>query len=289
MDLLARMYDALGNGERASYWRQEAAGILERLNRIAWNGSFFRHMIHITPVVVPGVDEEKQLSLSNAYALNRVGVGEGQKQAIIAEYHRRYLQRGSDFSEWYSIDPPFPANSLSTGHNWGKNPGEYVNGGMMPLVGGELARGALTHGAEAYGFDILQRYHSLIAGTGGSYLWYYPEGQPGVSGPDTLATDGWGSSAMLAALIEGAAGIIDEATRFERTSITPRWPAAPDDLHWTGSGDSVDLRLLLPAGAGQSPSTTVDGVVVTTTLTTIGASRYIETTGARSGWLSVHW
>jgi hypothetical protein len=63
--------------------------------------------------------------------------------------------------------------------------------------------------------DILQRYYSLIAGTGGSYLWYYPEGQPGISGPETLATDGWGSSAMLAALIEGVAGITDEATRFE--------------------------------------------------------------------------
>ena len=98
----------------------------------------------------------------------------------------------------------------------------------MPLVGGELARGALTHGAEAYGFDILQRYHSLIAGTGGTYLWYYPEGQPGVSGPDTLATDGWGSSAMLAALIEGAAGITDESKQFEHTSIAPRWPAALD-------------------------------------------------------------
>ena len=81
----------------------------------------------------------------------------------------------------------------------GHNPGEYVNGGIMPLVGGELARGAFDHGFEAYGFDILQRYYSLIAGTNASYLWYYPIGQPGISGADTIPTDGWGSSAMLAA------------------------------------------------------------------------------------------
>src|SRR3712207_6774081 len=98
----------------------------------------------------------------------------------------------------------------------------------MPLVGGELARGAFRHGAEAYAFEILQRYHSLIAGTGSSYLWYYPEGQPGVSGPETLPTDGWGSSAMLAALIEGAAGVEDDAKLFERPRLSPRWAAAGD-------------------------------------------------------------
>lgn len=317
MELLARMYERLGNGERAAYWRHEAAGILERLNKIAWNGRFFRHMVHITPIVVPGVDEEQQLSLSNAYAINRTGVDESQKQAIIAEYHRRYLEHGTHFSEWFSIDPPFPADSLSTAAGWGKQPGEYVNGGLMPLVGGELARGALTHGAETYGFDILQRYYSLIAGAGGSYLWYYPEGQPGISGPDTLATDGWGSSAMLAALIEGAAGITDEATRFELASIAPRWPAAPDvqqadvvvrygasdgyvayrwarqtnaiTLRWTGSGSEVRLHLMLPPEAGANIRVTVDGVLVSSTVKTSGTSRYVETTGAGRGVLSVQW
>jgi hypothetical protein len=317
MELLARMYDHLTNGKRAAYWRTEAAGILERLSEIAWNGHFFRHMVHLTPVEVPGVDEEQQLSLSNAYALNRAGVDIEQKQAIIDEYYRRYLQRGTAFSEWYSIDPPFPAGSLSTGPNRGQNPGEYVNGGLMPLVGGELARGALTHGAETYGMDILQRYHSLIAGTGGSYLWYYPEGQPGISGPDTLATDGWGSSAMLAALIEGAAGITDEARLFERVTIAPRWPATPDvqearvvvrygasegyvayqwarrkdglELRWTGNGDEVRLRLLLPPDAGADVRVTLDGNELPARVTTTRASRYVEATGAGTGTIAVRW
>ncbi|MDQ5850949.1 MAG: hypothetical protein M3380_02540, partial [Chloroflexota bacterium] len=317
MELLARIHNHLGNAERAAYWRREATGIMERLNALAWNGSFFRHMVHLTPVTVPGVDEERQLSLSNAYALNRAGVDQGQAQAIIAEYHRRFEARGTAFSEWYSIDPPFPAGSLSTGPGYGQQPGEYVNGGHMPLVGGELARGAFRHGTEAYGFEILQRYHSLIAGTRSSYLWYYPEGQPGKSGPETLPTDGWGSSAMLAALIEGAAGVQDDAQRFERATIAPRWAAAGDvdaadvvvrygasdgyvayrwkrqadgiDLHWTGSGQQVQLRLLLPRDAPEMVRAMVDGQSISGQTTTVGTSRYLEASGSGSGTLAVRW
>jgi hypothetical protein len=272
--------------------------------------------VHLTPVEVPGVDESRQLSLSNAYALNRSGVDEFQASQIIGEYHRRYLDRGTHFSEWYSIDPPFPAGSLSTGEGAGQNPGEYVNGGLMPLVGGELARGAFQHDAEAYGFDILQRYYSLIAGTGGSYLWYYPIGNPGISGPETLATDGWGSSAMLAALIEGAAGVTDDSKLFERATIAPRWTAtdvqradvvirygASDGyvayewrrgqsdlfLRWTGSGQHMRLRLLLPPEADPEPQVTLNGQRIEATVTTSGASRYLEVAASASGILLVNW
>ena len=317
MELLARMYTYLGDSARAAYWRGEAAGIIERLNALVWNGSFFRHMVHLTPVEVPGVDEAQQLSLSNAYALNRAGVSQEQSAAIIAEYYRRYQTRGTNFSEWFSIDPPFPSGSLSTGPKWGKEPGEYVNGGRMPLVGGELARGAFRYGAEAYGLDILQRYHSLIGGTGGSYLWYYPDGRPGISGPDTLATDGWGSSAMLAALIEGAAGIEDQGKLFEYAVVAPRWTAAADvkraevvvrygasegyvayrwerratglDLQWTGSGKQVRLRLLLPDGAPATVRATLNGQPLAGTITAVAGSRYFEADAPASGNLSLHW
>ena len=187
----------------------------------------------------------------------------------------------------------------------------------MPLVGGELARGAFSHGYEAYGFDILQRYYSLIDGTGASYLWYYPVGLPGVSGPDTLPTDGWGSSAMLAALIEGAAGVRDDATLFRQATIAPRWPAVDDvdaatvvvrygasdgyiayrwqrtttgvALTWTGSGDTVKLHLLLPAGVPATLRAAVDGKAVPVTIITIGGSRYADLDGAGSGILTLDW
>ncbi len=316
MRLLAAMYLRLGNGRRAAYWEDQAAGIMARLNALAWNGTFYRHMVHLVPVAVPGVDEAQQLSLSNAYALNRSVLSDDQAAAIIGEYARRYEARGATFAEWYSIDPPFPAGSLSTADGWGKQPGEYVNGGIMPLVGGELARGALTHGAERYGLDILQRYYSLIDGTGGSYLWYHPIGQPGVSSSDTLSTDGWGSSAMLAALLEGVAGITDDATLFTSATLAPRWAAADEvasaavtlrygasagylsyrwqradaglDLTWTGSGDTVQLHLLLPADVA-APTVLLDGQPAAAAVVTVGASRYVDLKVGGSGAVQVRW
>ncbi|GAC1385995.1 MAG: hypothetical protein NVSMB42_06060 [Herpetosiphon sp.] len=317
MELLARMYDATGDQQRAAYWRGEARGLMERLMAVAWNGHYFRHMVHLVPVDVPGVDEASQLSLSNAYVLNRDVIAPEQRAEIIQEYQRRYQQRGSTFSEWYSIDPPFPAGSLSTGERWGKNPGEYVNGGMMPLVGGELARGALNNGYERYGLDILQRYYSLIDGTGASYLWYYPIGLPGLSGPDSLPTDGWGSSAMLAALVEGAAGVQDDDRLFARATIAPRWSATNDvqaarvtirygasdgyvayrwnrdgaglRLSWTGSGDQVRLKVLLPEGTPPQIRTVVDGQQQTVTTRTINGSRYVDVDAHGSGSVHLTW
>jgi len=74
--------------------------------------------------------------------------------------------------------------------------------------------------------DLLSRYRFLIGDTDTSYLWYYPAGNPGKSGPETLPSDGWGASAMLAALVEGAAGIEDQGARYEDVRLSPRWPAA---------------------------------------------------------------
>src|SRR5207249_8077083 len=132
------------------------------------------------------------------------------------------------FAEWYSIDPPFPPGSYGLGGRTGERPGEYANGGIMPLVGGELARGAFESGAERYAFDILARYDHLIRTTGKSYLWYYPAGNPGISGPETLPTDGWGASAMLGALVEGAAGVQDQGARYGEVRLSPRWSYAGD-------------------------------------------------------------
>jgi hypothetical protein len=317
MNLLARIYDHLGEPERAAHWRSEARGLIQRLNALAWNGRFYRHMVHLTPVEVP-VDEEQQLSLSNSYALNRGVLTPEQAATIIQEYQQRRRPPEQAFAEWYSIDPPFPAGVTSMPENArGHRPGEYVNGGIMPLVGGELARGAFSHGYEEYGFDILQRYYSLIAGTNASYLWYYPIGQPGISGAETIPTDGWGSSAMLAALIEGAAGVRDEGTRFSEATIAPRWTIArevdtarvtlrygasdgylayrwerlPDGLRlsWTGSGDVVNLHLLLPADAPDTIRATLDEQPQSYTISTIRASRYLDLHAAGSGTLVLNW
>lgn len=225
--MTATMENAAGDDDAAKTHRSQANDIQKRLMKLSWNGQFFQHFVpEDSTVQIPGVDITTQLSLSNAYALNR-GVIDGiAAQAILATYYQRGLANAAIILPWYSIDPPFPAYAYGMAGRKGEQPGEYVNGGIMPLVGGELARGAFTYGSESFGFDILRHYHVLINRFGGSYLWYYPNGQPGISGPDTLPTDGWGAAAMLGALMEGAAGVLDSGTAYQSVKLTPRWQAS---------------------------------------------------------------
>ena len=87
--------------------------MLSRLNALSWNGQFYRHFVFDTPTKIPGVDLEKQLSLSNAYALNRGVLSDAQSDAILDTYISR--RRPDAFAEWYSIDPPFPAGTIGMG------------------------------------------------------------------------------------------------------------------------------------------------------------------------------
>ncbi|MFV9507200.1 MAG: hypothetical protein AB4911_21830 [Oscillochloridaceae bacterium umkhey_bin13] len=308
---LAVMEEVAGQGELANQRRSLANDIMVRLNRLSWNGSFYTHHVKLVPYQVPGVDETKQLSLSNAIALNRGVLSVEQGRAIVAEYLRRLNDPNRiAFAEWFSIDPPFPPGAFGLDGRSGERPGEYVNGGIMPLVGGELSRGAFRYGYESYGFDILHRYDELLRRTGATYLWYYPTG--GVAIVDEfLPTDGWGSSAMFGALIEGAAGIEERGLRYSSASLSPRWladprsqinnayavaryaasdgyaayrwqhtaPANPGNdgrltLEATSSGEALQLRILLPATAREIRSVVLNGQPVAVRSERLGTSRY---------------
>jgi hypothetical protein len=158
--------------------------------------------------------------------INRGVADHAQAVSILREYRRRRQSTGA-FAEWFSIDPPFPDGIFGDERLVA---GAYCNGGILPLVGGELARAAFEHGFEAYGVEILEQYHRLIAANGESYLWYFPDGRKSTvetsTSPDALPTDGWGSSAMLWALVEGLAGVVDEGRGFDRMTLSPRWLAA---------------------------------------------------------------
>jgi hypothetical protein len=305
MQILGQIYERQGDFGRAGFWRGRAAEQMQRLNGTSWNGRFFTHQVLLQPVDVPGVDLAQQLSLSNAYALNRNVLSFEQATGILNEYQRRRAE-GRAFAEWYSIDPPFPPNSFGTGPTWGDIPGTYVNGGILPLVGGELARGAFRWGQETYGFDILSRYHFMLTRQGGSYLWYYAAGNPGISGTETINTDGWGSSAMVAALFEGAAGVADRDVLFRDVLVAPRWAADPAvdqaqvtlrygasygyvSYRWerlpeeaglrmqvASAAQNGTLRVLLPVTAGERVFVTVGGVPVAFAVQTVAESRYVE-------------
>jgi hypothetical protein len=155
---LSAMHVRLGHADAARRWADSAARLRENTDRWCWNGRFYTHQVHLTPVPGDrGVDENEQLSLSNAYDLNRGLPDQAKCASIIAEYRaRRELRKDRSFAEWFTIDPAFPAGF------GGYLPGEYMNGGVTPIVAGELARGALTHGFEAYGVDIVERVGALL-------------------------------------------------------------------------------------------------------------------------------
>ena len=74
--------------------------------------------------------------------------------------------------------------------------------------------------------EQLLKYEALTK-NGETYLWYFPDGKHSTvetsTSPDASPTDGWGSSAMLYALVEGLAGIVDHQKLFQRVRLSPRW------------------------------------------------------------------
>lgn len=224
--LLARLYETVGDVQDAARWVEVAEGVRARANALLFNGRFYTHFHKLTPVVIDGVDEAEQLSLSNPMAINRGLATHAMAGAILREYQRRG-QTTDAFAPWFSIDPPFPDGIFGDDKLVG---GAYVNGGIMPLVGGELARAAFEHGFERFGLDILDQYRQMIAERGETYLWYFPDGAASTeatsTSPEATPTDGWGSSAMLYAFVEGLCGIVDEGHSFQRVRCAPRWMIA---------------------------------------------------------------
>jgi hypothetical protein len=241
--IMELLYDFFQNPLRAQYWREQAEGIRSRMNRVCWNGRFYTHFVKLTPVDIPGVEEEAQLSLSNPMDINR-GTASHEKAVCILQEYKKRRQETQAFAEWFSIDPPFPTGIFGDEK---LKPGAYINGGILPLVGGELAKAAFDHGFETYGVDILTQYYEKIADSGETFLWYFPDGSPSSvetsTSPEATSTDGWGSSAMLYAMIEGLAGVEDRLKLFRTVRLSPRWPAAGVNeaevrLQYAASGSS---------------------------------------------------
>jgi hypothetical protein len=222
--LMARMYAHLRKETQANAWARFALAFRKRANAACFDAArgYYTHFVKRTPCSIPGVREVLQLSLSNPMDINR-GLPDGDMARRIIAAYRRRGKRSTAFAEWFSIDPPFPDGIFGDEKIVG---GAYCNGGIMPLVGGELARAAFEHGEERYAVTQLLRYEELTAGDE-SYLWYFPDGRHASietsTSPDALPTDAWGSSAMYYALVEGLAGVVDTSTLFRSVILSPRW------------------------------------------------------------------
>jgi hypothetical protein len=157
-EYLAEMLAAVGRADEAAAVLAHGQGLRERIEKLAWNGEFFTHQTPEDPEVrrdFGGTDEKRQVVLSNTYALN-ANISHDKCVAIIQTYQRiRQEMPASSAGEWYLCYPPFE-------RGYGNNPKwDYMNGGVSPIAAGELAHGALQHGFEAYGVDILLRVKAL--------------------------------------------------------------------------------------------------------------------------------
>ncbi len=164
--VLADMLEKAGRKEDSERIRETGKGLKERIDKLAWNGEFYRHMVPEDPEVkrdFGGTDEAAQVTLSNTWALNR-GVTHEQAVGIIKTYQRIKDEKPeSSPGEWYMCYPPFEKG-------WGKSKWNYMNGGVSPIAAGELAKGCFDHGFESYGIDILRRIYALSQETNGK-LW----------------------------------------------------------------------------------------------------------------------
>ena len=184
---LAEMFERTGDKNNAEKYSKRSAEISDRINKLAWNGRFFSHFIEEDNTVVRnlGVDESTQVSLSNAYTVNRKGITHQQSKAIIQTYLnlKNNLPKGSP-GEWYAIYPPFERGFGDDNHKW-----QYMNGGVAGHAAGELARGAYENGYETYATDILTRLQKLGHSVGDRIWFAYTGSFPDPPVPDYTTLD----------------------------------------------------------------------------------------------------
>lgn len=154
---LSEMLEIAGRNDESKKMKELADTLLERIGKLAWNGEYYRMFIPENPDFKRdvGVDPDEVVTLSNAYSLNRKI--EHEKAVAIIKTYQRLKEETKDFApaEWYCSYPPFPKG-------FERGPWHYVNGGVSPMVAGELAHGAFEHGYEIYAADIIERVIQLL-------------------------------------------------------------------------------------------------------------------------------
>ncbi len=279
----------LGREEKAAQWESRAAQLKENIFKYLWNGKFFIHQYHIGH---RGIDDLEgiRLSLSNTYDINRGLTDTAQSRSIIEEYIRR-RQTTELFAEWFTIDPPYEKFAYY-------EKGSYVNGAVSPFTAGELAKAAFDNGYEEYGWDIITRFIELAERDGRIYFLYHPDSKP----HPELGPCAWGAAALMYAVDEGLAGIVDRDVQYGIIDFSPRFPVTPYnelryitgyeqadvtvDVKWilkeegmrydiTAPAKQINAHILLPKGKA-CRRLYVNGEIQDFVTATVGKSNYID-------------
>jgi hypothetical protein len=213
---LAEMYRAVDQPESAREWDLQGDLFLQRTNNLCWNGNYYAHFIPEDPVPVHiKTDPVNSIGLSNTYSVNRGSASPGMAASIIETYRKIGEKVSKEYlAPWFGIYPFIEPH-------FGKyKVGEYMNGAILPLVGGELAKAAFHYGYETYGVEQL-KIAARIMGMNKGRL-------PGCVNNDGTAQkeavpNEWGQAAFVSALVEGLAGVVDKGILFKKVELSPRW------------------------------------------------------------------
>lgn len=213
---LSEMYAALGEKEESREWDYMAELIRSRLNRICWNGRYYSHFIPEDPVPAHiKTDPINSIGLSNTYSINR-GAPTPEMAVSIIEYYEELYDKVKDQSkaEWFGVYPPIEP------HFGRYKVGEYMNGAILPLVGGELTKAAFRNGKEEYAVELLGRLDELMNIS--NRKLHGCINTDGTAQTEAIP-DEWGQAAFVSALVEGLAGVTDLSNRFLHAGVSPRW------------------------------------------------------------------
>ena len=100
-----------------------------------------------------------------------------------------------------------------------------MNGAISPFTAGELAKGAFRNGREKYGWDVISRWIDKIEKDKTIYFLY--NRTTGASISEGAGPSAWGAAALLDAIEEGLAGIVDAGTGYDVLEFSPRWCVTP--------------------------------------------------------------
>ena len=100
---LARMNEYLGMVGKAATYLDKARLLRERCRDRFWDGSKYKHHIHINHLGHEGFDESEQLSMGNVWMMTRQAANSEESCSIISEYVNRLRSTGHAFP-WWSLE-----------------------------------------------------------------------------------------------------------------------------------------------------------------------------------------
>lgn len=300
---LSKLFEATGQNGFAKEWDLQGDLFRQRLNAVCWNGKFYSHFVPEEPVPSQiKSDPINSIGLSNTYTINRGAPTREMAASIIKTYQEIGVKTKSEsVAPWFGIYPPIKPNF----GNYAL--GEYMNGAVLPLVGGELCKAAFQNGFETYAVEQLKVLEQILSKNNRNL--------PGCVNTDGTAQkeaipDQWGQAAFVSALIEGLAGVVDKSVLFKEVEISPRWYFAgiqktsvnvgyggdgnqvcytyefdpknnQVDINTTGKFDQFILRIPCPEKAKEATAT-INGKDVSVTMDRVNQSRYAVVKGSGS-------